>query len=113
MLLLNQPTPPGASAGGGLFRWLLRLVFIAAGLLFALSLLAAVLLLAAVWALRALWARLTGRPVAPWVMRVDPRAGWQRVYEAGARRAAPSRRAPPADVTDVEVKDVEVTRREP
>lgn len=57
--------------------WVLRAVVLLAGLVVFLSLLTAALLLAAFWGLRMLWARLTGRPVAPWVMGVDPRAAWR------------------------------------
>ena len=60
----------------GLTRWLIRVVVVVAGLVIFLSLLAAVLVLALVWGLRALWARLTGWPVMPWTLRVDPRTGW-------------------------------------
>jgi hypothetical protein len=91
----------------GLARFALRLALLAAGLVFAASLMLALLVLLALWALRALWARLTGRPVAPWVLRVDPRAGWSRFYHASQRPRPPG---PPAggrvlqDVTDVEPK---------
>lgn len=69
----------------GLTRWLVRVVLLAAGLVLFLSLLAAALLLAMVWGLRALWARLTGRPITPWTLRVDPRSGWNTVYRSSAR----------------------------
>ena len=83
--------------------------------------------LALVWALRAGWARLTGRPVTPWVMRMDPRTGFSTVFRsterwsAGRRGAAPaapdaseetaaSRRGGilpgAAEVTDVEAREV-------
>ena len=82
----------------GLTRWLIRAVVVVAGLVIFLSLLAAVLVLALVWGLRALWARLTGRPVMPWTLRVDPRTA--------PAADTPSRRAgllPGADeVVDVE-----------
>ena len=55
------------------FRFILRLVLLAAGLVFAASLALMVLVLLAIWGLRMLWARLTGQPVTPFVMRVDPR----------------------------------------
>src|SRR3990167_1377091 len=58
---------------------------VAVGLVFFLSLLAAVLVLALVWGLRAVWAQITGRPIAPWTVRIDPRAGWSSVYRSGAR----------------------------
>ena len=67
-----------------LASWVLRAVVLVAGLVVFLSLLTAVLLLAALWGLRALWARITGRPVIPWVMGVDPRSAWR----AAANRAA-------------------------
>ena len=97
-----------------IFTFVLRLVLLAAGLLFAASLLLAALLFMAVWGLRAMWARLTGRPVMPFVMRVDPRSGFSQVFSArrgmypfGARGpAAPAREGRPADVVDVEVKRV-------
>jgi len=48
-----------------------------------------VMLLAAVWGVRYVWARLTGKPVAPWVMRFDPRSGFER-FRSAARPAEPS-----------------------
>ncbi len=95
-----------------LFGFLLRLVLIAAGLLFAASLAVVVLLLAALWGLRYLWARLTGQPVLPFVMRVDPRGGFNRMYRARQQGARTDHDGPPAapgrernvDVTDVEPK---------
>ena len=100
----------------GLTRWLIRAVLVVAGLVMFLSLLAAVLVLALAWGLRALWARLTGRPVVPWTMRVDPRAGWSTVYRSSGRwsaaRTAPAPDAPPTRRAGVlpgadEVVDVE------
>ena len=32
-----------------------------------------------------MWARSTGRPITPWTVRIDPRAGWSSVYRSGAR----------------------------
>ncbi len=88
--------------------FLLRLFLIAAGLVFAASLAAAAIVMLAVWGARAAWARVTGRPVTPFIMRVDPRGGFERVY----RKAGPGSRTPRADsirpgrkipdVTDVE-----------
>ncbi|QXL85716.1 hypothetical protein [Comamonas sp. NLF-1-9] len=66
-------------------RWSLRLALIAMGALLFLSLLLAGGILALAWSLRAAWARLTGRPVAPWVMRMDPRHGFSTVYRSTAR----------------------------
>ncbi|KAF1043616.1 hypothetical protein [Xylophilus sp.] len=88
---------------GGLIRFALRLAALAAGLLFALSLLAAVLLLAAAWGVRALWARITGRPVAPWAVRIDPRQGWERAFRPAGRFAA--RGADDTGVIDVQPKE--------
>ena len=99
------------------FRFLMRAVLLAAGLLFAASLALAAMLLLAVWGLRMLWAKLTGRPVTPFVMRMDPRSGFSRMYRAGpfagtsAPRDAPRDPASPsgrreiADVTDVVPKE--------
>lgn len=100
LLIHNQGSP---AAGFSLLRFVLRLVLFAAGLVFAASVLVALLLLATFWLLRAGWARLTGRPVTPWVMRLDPRGGFDRVYRGAATRA-PQRKAP-EDVTDVVPKD--------
>lgn len=95
------------------FRFILRLVLLAAGLVFAASLALMVLVLLAFWGLRTVWARLTGQPVTPFVMRVDPRGGFNRMYR-GASSAQPAnepgpsepvRRRQIADVTDVEVKE--------
>jgi hypothetical protein len=72
----------------GMTRFLVRAMLVALGLVFFLSLLAAAMLLALVWGLRALWARLTGQPVTPWAMRMDPRAGWSAVYRSRTRWAA-------------------------
>ena len=110
----------------GVVSLLLRVVVIAMGLVLFASLLAAAMLLALVWVLRAGWARLTGRPVTPWVMGVDPRTGFSKVFRsterwsAGRRRsrapegagedAAASRRGGilpgAAQVTDVEAREL-------
>ena len=76
-----------------MFNFLLRVVLFFMGLLFAASLAVAALLLVAVWMVRAGWARLTGRPVTPWVStmggRFDPRAGFER-FRAAGRKAEPT-----------------------
>lgn len=92
----------------GITRFFLRLVLLLMGLAFAASLVVAAMVLASIWALRAGWARLTGRPVTPWVMRVRPQDGWNRFYkQSGAPHsgepAAPRRDT--SDVTDVEIKE--------
>lgn len=98
-------------------RFLVRLILLATGLVFAagLALLFVVLLVLA--GLRTGWARLSGRPVTPFVFRVDPRAGFGRFYRAGPQRGFPRQASPdapstpprpsrvlqrPADVSDVE-----------
>ncbi|MBI2768494.1 MAG: hypothetical protein HYX47_02625 [Burkholderiales bacterium] len=85
----------------GLFRFLLRLVLVAVGLVFAATLLVALAGLVALWGARSLWARVTGRPVAPFVMRVDPRGGFSRVV----RGAQAGPRSGIGDITDVEAKE--------
>lgn len=94
--------------------FLLRVFLLAGGLLFAASLAVAFVLMAALWGARAVWAKLTGRPMMPFMMRMDPRAGFDRMY----RRAAPAqsrasrtpradavqRGARPGDITDVEAR---------
>ena len=91
----------------GVIRWGLRLVVLAMGVLFFLSLLAAAAVLAVVWGLRTLWARLTGRPVTPWAMRMDPRTGWSTVYRSTARWTAQRPEQPRRDDRDVtDVTDV-------
>jgi len=69
----------------GVVRLLLKAVVIAMGLVLFASLLVAVMVLALVWMLRAGWARLTGRPVTPWVMRMDPRSGFNTVFRSTER----------------------------
>ncbi|MBT2322458.1 hypothetical protein J7E62_08890 [Variovorax paradoxus] len=106
-----------------MLNFLLRLVLFLVGLVFAASLAVAVLLLAAAWGLRYGWARLTGQPVRPWVMRFDPRHGFDR-FRAAARPAEPTaadvagarargqsadspvRLRDPGRVTDVEARPV-------
>lgn len=94
----------------GAIRWTLRLVVVAVGVVFFLSLLAAAAVLAFVWGVRALWARLTGRPVMPWAMRMSPRQGWSTVHGSTARWTAPRPAAragqDSADVTDVVAREI-------
>ena len=84
---------------------LLRGLLIAAGLVFAASLALAFVLMLAWWSVGAAWSRLTGRPVAPFVIRIDPRGGFDRMYRRTAQRnrgaAVPPHRDA-GDVTDVE-----------
>ena len=88
-----------------ILSFLVRLVLLAAGLVFAASLLVALACFAVFWALRYGWARLTGRPVTPFVMRVDPRAGFGRVFRPDAAQGGEAPRRELADVTDVQVKE--------
>lgn len=91
-----------------ILSFVLRLVLLAAGLVFAASLAVMFLAVLGFWLLRAAWARLTGRPVMPFVMRVDPRSGfamYRRAAEpAPTRRTGTAPLARVADVTDVEPK---------
>ena len=89
--------------------FVLRLVLLAAGLLFAASLAVALVLMFCVWTLRAAWARLTGRPVMPFVVRIDPRGGFERMY----RRAEQGSRTPRADAVQPGRKIGDVTDVEP
>lgn len=65
-----------------ILRFFLRLGLFAAGLVFAASVLVMFMLLLAAWGARMLWLRLTGRPVAPFVMRFGPRDAFRRAYRA-------------------------------
>ena len=71
------------------FLTLLRLLLVLAAAIFAASLILAFAVLFVLWGLRALWARLTGQTVAPFVMRVDPRSGFRRVYRGRTGNAEP------------------------
>ncbi len=93
------------------FLFVSRLVLVLAATIFALSLVLALVVLVVLWSLRAAWARLTGQPVTPFVMRMDPRSGFSRVYratrgnaEAREPTAPPSSRGHLQDVTDVQAK---------
>ena len=94
-----------------LFTFFIRLVLLATGLLFAASLLLVVAVFAAVWGLRYGFARLTGRPVSAFVVRIDPRASCGRVWRrtaqgpmAGPPDPMPAARREIGDVTDVQAK---------
>ncbi|MBE0473851.1 hypothetical protein [Rhodoferax sp.] len=83
--------------------WVLRLGLLLAALIFMASLLFAAGLLLALWLLRALWAKLSGRPVQPWVFKMHRADMWQRAYRA---TAPGGRDKAPMDVIDAEVKDI-------
>jgi hypothetical protein len=90
--------------------FLLRVFLLAAGLVFAASLAVAAVTMLAVWCVRAGWAKLTGRPVSPFIVRVDPRGGFDRMYRRAGRGSATPRAdavrpgKAVGDVTDVEPK---------
>ena len=95
---------------GMIFRVMVRLGLLLAGLIFLVSVLLAALLLLAVWSLRALWAKLTGQPVQPWTFQVNRQAMWSRFYRPpGSGRAPPSPRDDP-NVIDVEPKEIKSPR---
>jgi hypothetical protein len=96
-----------------LLTLLVRVLLVAAGLFFALVLSCLFVLVLAVWLLRAGWAKLTGRPVTPFVMRKGPRQAFEEMMRRGpgpqASRTPRSDAAagfarPSGDVTDVEPK---------
>lgn len=81
----------------------MRLGLLLAALIFMASLLFVAGLLLALWLMRALWAKLSGRPVQPWVFKMHRADMWQRAY----RGAGPGERGKaPVDVIDAEVKDI-------
>jgi hypothetical protein len=92
-------------------NFLLRLFLLAAGLLFAVSAGLAALLMVGFWGARAVWGRLTGKPVAPFIVRIDPRRGFDAMYRGTTGDASRTPRADSvgagrriSDVTDVEPK---------
>ena len=84
----------------------LRLGLLVAGLVFFASVLAAGLLFLALWLLRALWAKVTGKPVQPWVFQMNRRPPWAQGGR-GAGFGAPQAKSS-EDVIDAEVRDVSV-----
>ena len=86
-----------------LFTLLIRLVLLAAGLVVAASLAVVVTLALAAWGVRYAWSRLTGRAVSPFVVRVHPRAGFERMARRGEAQVHPAPRNI-GDVTDVQAK---------
>jgi hypothetical protein len=90
--------------------FLLRVFLLLGGLLFAISLGAAFAVMTAIWGVRSVWARLTGRPVMPFMMRIDPRAGFDRMYRRphqGSRTPRADAVQPgarPGDISDVEAR---------
>ena len=86
--------------------FLLRILLVAAGLVFAASLAVAFVLMVAIWSVRVAWSRLTGKPVPPFIIRIDPRGGFERMYRRSEQRNRRGEAVPPrqaaGDVTDVE-----------
>lgn len=96
-----------------LLNLLIRLLLLAAGLVFALCLAFVFVAVLGLWGLRAAWCKLTGRPVMPFVMRMNPMSGFEemmrRAPQPEASRtpradAAAGGRRPIGDVTDVQPK---------
>ena len=71
-------------------NFIFRVILLLLGLVFAASLAVAVMLLAAVWGVRYAWGRITGKPVTPWVMRFNPRSGFDRFRHAAQQPAEPT-----------------------
>jgi hypothetical protein len=90
-----------------MMNFILRVILLLLGLVFAASLAVAVMLLGAVWGVRYAWGRLTGKPVTPWVMRFNPRSGFDRFRNA-ANPAEPTA----ADVTNARARGESVVRPE-
>jgi len=72
-----------------MLNFLLRVILFCMGLVLAASLAVAVLFLAALWIMGYVWARITGKPVRPWVMRFNPGSGFDRFRQA-AKPAEPN-----------------------
>lgn len=85
---------------------MLRLGLLLAGLVFFASVLAVGLLLLSLWLLRALWAKITGKPVQPWVFQMMRRPPWQQGGRGSGFGGAPQPSTD--DVIDAEVRDVSV-----
>ncbi|MBN8753424.1 MULTISPECIES: hypothetical protein [Variovorax] len=88
-----------------MMNFIFRVILLLLGLVFAASLAVAVMLLAAVWGVRYAWGRLTGKPVTPWVMRFNPRSGFDRFRNA-AQPAEPTA----ADVANARARGESVER---
>ncbi len=94
------------------FNFFIRVVLLAAGLVFAASLALIAILLLLLWVLCAVWCKLTGQPVNPFVVRMSPSAGFGNIYRSrqapdSTDTAAKPKRTSMDDVTDVEAKDID------
>lgn len=87
---------------------LLRVFLVLAGLLVGASAVVVSVLLLAVWSARAGWAKLTGRPMTPFVARMHPFGTFEEMVRRTQASRPPradsvvQRRPRSADVTDVE-----------
>ena len=79
-----------------------RAVLLIMGLVFFASLLLATVVLLALWAVRAAWARLTGRPVQPWVFQFKPKTHWNRF----TRTPDWGRASKSGEVIDIESREI-------
>ncbi len=91
------------------FKFSIRVLLLAAGLVFAISLMVVMTVLMVLWCVRALWCKLTGRLINPFAMRMNPRAGFDQVFrraERGTRFPGKASVGDIDDVTDVQAKDI-------
>jgi hypothetical protein len=94
-----------------IFNFLIRLVLVAAGLVFAASLVLIAVVLMLLWGVRAVWCKLTSQPINPFVVRMSTRTGFGNVFRSRPGQPeqdnpAKSKRVSIDDVTDVEPKDL-------
>jgi hypothetical protein len=88
-------------------KFFVRSVLAVAALVFAASLMLVMLALLLVWCVRALWRKLTGQLVMPFVMRMNPRSGFDQVLGQAQRGSSAEVKLPRPvldNVTDVEPK---------
>jgi hypothetical protein len=98
------------------FNFFIRLVLVAAGLVFAASLALMAIVLLVLWSLRAVWCKLTGQPINPFTVRMSPSAGFGNIYRSqpssgSTQGPVKSKRLSTDDVTDVQAKDIDQTPR--
>ncbi len=91
-----------------IFKFLVRALLLVVGLVFAASLLIVMVVLLILWSLRAVWCKLTGQPINPFIMRMNPRAGFDHFYQSNP---APKTWSRNVDATDIEVKDLKKPRQ--
>jgi hypothetical protein len=99
-----------------LMSFLLRLFLLIAGLVFAASLAVAAVLMLGAWSIRALWAKLTGRPVEPFAVRMNRFNAFGRMYRRAPQESSRTPRADAVvrpgrhseDVTDVQAREPRV-----